>query len=87
MVGAERNNAKGGEVLPTTDQRRFVRQFLLVKRSRKNYKDRYTVTRSVNGFTNTVFPITLFPDTVTVDRTKVTITKDFFWSSDVIVFA
>lgn len=33
---------------------------------------------------NTVFPITLFPDTVTVDRTKVTITKrDFFWSSDV----
>jgi len=33
---------------------------------------------------NTVFPITLFPDTVTVDRTKVTIAKrDFFWSSDV----
>jgi len=33
---------------------------------------------------NTVFPISLFPDTVTVDRTKVTITKrDFFWSSDV----
>lgn len=34
---------------------------------------------------NTVFPITLFPDTVTVDRTKVTITRrDFFWSSDVL---
>ncbi len=33
---------------------------------------------------NTVFPLTLFPDTVVVDRTKVTITKrDFFWSSDV----
>src|ERR1700740_1987539 len=33
---------------------------------------------------NTVFPISLFPDTVTVDRTKVTITRrDFFWSSDV----
>lgn len=33
---------------------------------------------------NTVFPITLFPDSVTVDRTKVTITKrDFFWTSDV----
>lgn len=33
---------------------------------------------------NTVFPISLFPDTVTVDRTKVTIIKrDFFWSSDV----
>lgn len=34
---------------------------------------------------NTVFPISLFPDTVTVDRTKVTITRrDFFWSSDVL---
>lgn len=33
---------------------------------------------------NTVFPLSLFPDTVTVDRTKVTITRrDFFWSSDV----
>jgi len=33
---------------------------------------------------NTVFPVTLFPDSVTVDRTKVTITKrDFFWTSDV----
>lgn len=34
---------------------------------------------------NTVFPITLFPDSVTVDRTKVTITRrDFFWSSNVL---
>ncbi|MDB5177362.1 MAG: hypothetical protein JWN75_1030 [Candidatus Saccharibacteria bacterium] len=34
---------------------------------------------------NTVFPISVFPDTVTVDRTKVTITRrDFFWSSDVL---
>lgn len=34
---------------------------------------------------NTVFPITLFPDTVTVDRTKITITRrDFFWSADVL---
>jgi hypothetical protein len=32
---------------------------------------------------NTVFPMSLFPDTVTLDRTKVTITRrDFFWSSD-----
>lgn len=32
---------------------------------------------------NTVFPITLFPDTVFVDRTKVTIIRrDLFWSSD-----
>lgn len=33
----------------------------------------------------TVFPLTLFPDTVVLDRTKVTITKrDFFMSSKVI---
>lgn len=33
---------------------------------------------------NTVFPITLFHDTVFVDRTKVTIIKrNFFWSEDV----
>jgi hypothetical protein len=33
---------------------------------------------------NTVFPITLFPDTVFVDRTKVTIIRrNFFWSEDV----
>ncbi len=36
---------------------------------------------------NTVFPVTLFPDTVVVDRTKVTIIKrDFFWSSDTMTF-
>ena len=34
---------------------------------------------------NTVFPLSLFPDTITIDRTKVTITRrDFFWSSDVL---
>ena len=34
---------------------------------------------------NTVFPITLFPDSVTLDRTKVTIIRrDFFWSSNVL---
>ena len=34
---------------------------------------------------NTVFPLTLFPDTITIDRTKATITRrDFFWSSDVL---
>lgn len=36
---------------------------------------------------NTVFPVTLFPDTVVVDRTKVTIIKrDFFMSSDTMSF-
>jgi hypothetical protein len=36
---------------------------------------------------STVFPVTLFPDTVIVDRTKVTIIKrDMFWSSDTMTF-
>ncbi len=36
---------------------------------------------------NTVFPMTLFPDTVLVDRTKVTIIRrDFFWVSDTMTF-
>lgn len=36
---------------------------------------------------STVFPVKLFPDTVVVDRTKVTIIKrDFFWSSDTMTF-
>ena len=36
---------------------------------------------------STVFPVTLFPDTVIVDRTKVTIIKrDLFWSSDTMTF-
>lgn len=46
-----------------------------------------TVSRSheVLMTANTVFPITLFPDSVTLDRTKVTITRrDFFWSSNVL---
>lgn len=33
---------------------------------------------------NTVFPLSLFPDTVLVDRTKITVIKrNFFWSEDV----
>lgn len=52
----------------------------------KEKKLRNIVSRSheVLMTVNTVFPITLFPDSVTVDRTKVTITRrDFFWTSDV----
>ena len=37
------------------------------------------------GAKTVILPINLFPDSVTVDRTKVTITKrTFFWSSNVI---
>lgn len=33
----------------------------------------------------TVFPLTLFPHTIVMDRTKITITKrNFFWSSNVV---
>ena len=57
------------------------------RRSENRSKDlRKIVERSheVLVSINTIFPISLFPDTVTVDRTKVTIVKrDFFWSSDV----
>ena len=44
-------------------------------------------SKEVLAEANTAFPITLFPDTVYVDRTKVTIIKrDFFWSSDTMSF-
>lgn len=44
-------------------------------------------SHEVLGHATTVFPITLFPDTITVDRTKVTITKrEFFWTSNTISF-
>lgn len=55
-------------------------------REEKDKKLRNIVSQSheVLMSVNTVFPITLFPDSVTVDRTKVTITRrDFFWTSDV----
>lgn len=41
-------------------------------------------SQEVLASANTVFPVTLFPDTVFVDRTKVTIIRrNFFWSEDV----
>lgn len=50
----------------------------------KDLKKIVTQSHEVLMAVNTVFPLTIFPDTVTVDRTKVTITRrDFFWTSDV----
>jgi len=44
-----------------------------------------TLSHEVLMSANTIFPMTLFPSSVTVDRTKITITKrDFFWSADVL---
>lgn len=51
----------------------------------KDLKELASRSHEVLLTANTVFPMTLFPDTVTVDRTKITITRrDFFWSSDVL---
>ncbi len=50
----------------------------------ENLKKIVKQSHEVLASANTVFPVTLFPDTVVVDRTKVTITRrNFFWSSDV----
>lgn len=52
--------------------------------SAANLKKIVEQSHEVLASANTVFPITLFPDTVFVDRTKVTIIRrNFFWSSDV----
>ena len=53
----------------------------------ENLNNIITKSHEVLAEANTVFPVTLFPDTVVVDRTKVTIIKrDFFWSSDTMTF-
>lgn len=52
--------------------------------SAANLKKIVKQSHEVLASANTVFPITLFPDTVYLDRTKVTIIRrNFFWSSDV----
>jgi hypothetical protein len=44
-------------------------------------------SHEVLGSASTVFPVKLFPDSIVVDRTKISMTKrDFFWSSNVISF-
>ena len=51
--------------------------------SRKDLRKIIEQSHEILASANTVFPVTLFPDTVFVDRTKVTIIRrDFFWSSD-----
>jgi hypothetical protein len=54
----------------------------------KNRSEIKEITRRSNeilAHARTVFPFTLFPDDVVLDRTKLTITKrDFFWSGQVL---
>lgn len=57
------------------------------ERTERDLKKIVAQSHEVLMSVNTVFPITLFPDTVSIDRTKVTIARrDFFWTSDVISF-
>lgn len=53
----------------------------------ENLKHIVKKSHEVLASARTVFPVTLFPDSIVVDRTKVSITKrDFFWTSNVISF-
>ncbi len=76
---------KGDEASPVvTSPKTAVRAATPAKAKEKELKKIVEQSHEVLMAANTVFPITLFPDTVTVDRTKVTIIRrDFFWSSDV----
>lgn len=79
--------------LPSAE--RFIGNFPRVSLSKKEQeleeadKLKKVVKKSheILGKANTVFPITLFPDTLIVDRTKISIIKrDFFWTSNTISF-
>ncbi len=55
------------------------------ERRMKELNNLVAKSNEVLATANTVFPFDLFPDTVTLDRTKVTIIKrSFFWSAEVI---
>ncbi len=67
---SQSDNKKGDQTVPELDPAAKLKK--IVKQSHE-----------VLASANTVFPVSLFPDTVVVDRTKVTITRrNFFWSSD-----
>ena len=79
--------------LPSAEQ--FIGNFPRAPQAKKEHELekadelRKVVRRSneVLGRANTVFPVTLFPDTIIVDRTKISIIKrDFFWTSNTISF-
>lgn len=79
LPGADRLLGNAPGVSPSERQHELEKADELKKIVRRS--------QQVLGFARTVFPITLFPDSITVDRTKVTITKrDFFWTSNTISF-
>jgi hypothetical protein len=69
-------------------------QLMLVKdKKQKELDDANQLKKAVKkshqvlASARTVFPMTLFPDSIIVDRTKISIIKrDFFWTSNVISF-
>lgn len=80
------NNNNGGDKLVEADKEKKASakkgqlEVDPTQRLEKIVKQSHDVLASAN----TVFPVTLFPDTVFVDRTKVTIIRrNFFWSADV----
>ncbi len=81
--------------LPTTEQLLGTSTPLsdLKPKSKQTNSDQSTASlkkivkqsHEILGQATTIFPFTLFPDSVIVDRTKVTIIKrNFFWSEDVV---
>ncbi len=68
------------------DRLLFGRKIAVKKDDEPNIDDLVKRSHEVLASASTVIlPVNLFPDTVTVDRTKITIIKrTFFWSADVI---
>jgi len=53
----------------------------------ENLKKQVKKSHEILAAARTVWPVTLFPDSIVVDRTKVNIIKrDFFWTSNTISF-
>lgn len=80
-------------VLPSPEQ--FIGNFPRYTSSKKqkeldqaaDLKEVVKKSNEILASVRTVFPVTLFPDSVLVDRTKVSIIKrDFFWTSNTIGF-
>jgi hypothetical protein len=63
---------------PVAQPPAFVRP-LSREESRQELQKAISDTEEIMAQESTIFPFTLFPDTLTIDRTKVTITKRFFF--------
>lgn len=79
----ERSGEEGGEASYPVEKP--IKSEKAKKDSRSRLNKVLEQSHEILAGANTVFPITLFHDTVFVDRTKVTIIKrNFFWSEDVV---